>query len=94
MVLTVANVNELQMNASIDLVFCFIFIFDFWKIKTSHRERVIIATNKKSIVSLFLKFKITNFKKMDIYHLKLLIFMSNKLIYIDKLDWINFLNSF
>lgn len=41
--LTVASVNELQMNASIDLVFCCFFFLslfsiDFRKIKTSRRE--------------------------------------------------------
>lgn len=43
--LTVASINELQMNASIDLVFCCFFFFflslfsiDFRKIKTSRRE--------------------------------------------------------
>lgn len=88
--LTVANVNELQMNASIDLVFsCFFFYFRliFEKLKR-HVERATIATDKKSIVFLFLKFKITNFKKMDIYHLKLLIFTSNK-----NTNWFTLINS-
>lgn len=86
--LTVANVNELQMNASIDLVFsCFFFYFRliFEKLKR-HVERATIATNKKSIVFLFLKFKIL--KKMDIYHLKLLIFTSNK-----NTNWFTLINS-
>lgn len=58
--LTVANVNELQMNASIDLVFSCFFLFsiDFWKIKTSRRESDHCNGRKKSIVFLFLKFKI------------------------------------
>lgn len=86
--LTVANVNELQMNASIDLVFSCFFLFsiDFWKIKTSRRESDHCNGRKKSIVFLFLKFKIL--KKMDIYHLKLLIFTSNK-----NTNWFTLINS-
>ena len=74
--LTVASVNELQMNASIDLVFC-CFFFSFFlyfrlifeKLKR-HVERATMCENQFSF------FKITNFKKNG--YLKLIIFTSNK----------------
>lgn len=53
--LTVANVNELQMNASIDLVFsCFFFYFRliFEKLKR-HVERATIATDGKNQLFFF-----------------------------------------
>lgn len=49
--LTVANVNELQMNASIDLVF-FYFRLIFEKLKR-HVERATIATDGKNQLFFF-----------------------------------------
>lgn len=52
--LTVANVNELQMNASIDLVFSCFFYFRliFEKLKR-HVERATIATDGKNQLFFF-----------------------------------------